>query len=644
MELSALNDQPRPAGIGDTHAHARVLHGAADAHIFCGVIIGLHRLQRLRKPRGRVHDLAVGQFLSRSDGIAPADLPGGDSHLIRHLAQKAFHAKAGLRDSEAPKRPGGGIVGVIRPPVDLKILIVVRPRRMGTGPLQHRPSQRRIGSGIRNDLRRHALNDAVFIAAHGKLHLHGMPLGVDEDALGSAELCLDRTLCEIRHQRSQMLHGHVLLAAEAAAHQQVFDLHLFSGQAQHPHGLVLRVICPLVRGPDHHAVLLRERHGALRLQKRVLCPGCGKVLRQHIFRSRNGLRWIAPLDMLVGQKISRPVDQRRIRQHGLLWAADHGQFLVVHLHEGLRLFQELLRLSGHNTDGVTQIMRDLPHRDHGVPVLHQVPHLVLSGDIRRRKHAHNTRQGFRLLRVDGQHPRPGIGAAHRAGVNHSVQIDIVRILPRTSDLFQYVHPRDPRAQTPILRQLRNFSVAEHLRRQQNSVDDLYVPGTAADVVADGKRRLFSGGIPVHIQQRLGGDHHARNTKPALHGPRLAERIGKHVLLKIAQALHRQNGLSLQLVGLGDAGLRGLSVDQHRAGAAGSLAAPVLHGSQPQFIPQEADEFLVFLHGHSVAVHGKCRHRVILLKLRARPRSHGLFRVPSHSFQKGRPFLSLYNNF
>ena len=85
VEPAVLHHQAAPAGVRDAHAHAGVLHGASQAHVLVILHIGLHRLQRLHQAGGVVYDLAVGQLLSRANGVAVADLPGGKAHDVRHL-------------------------------------------------------------------------------------------------------------------------------------------------------------------------------------------------------------------------------------------------------------------------------------------------------------------------------------------------------------------------------------------------------------------------------------------------------------------------------------------------------------------------------------------------------------------------------
>ena len=263
--LAVLDLQPHPAGVGQTHAHAGVLHGAGNAGKLGIFVLLLHGHQRLHQAGGVIHDLAVGQRLAGTDGVAHADLPGGDADLVGHFIQQALHGKAGLGDAEAPEGAGRRVVGVVRPAVTLEVFIVVRPRGVGAGALENGAAQGGVGAGVGDDLHGHALDVALVVAAHGDLNVHGVALGMDQNALGAGELHLHRSAGEVGNQGRVVLHGHILLAAEAAAHQHVLYLHLFHGKAEHGRRLVLGVVGALVGGEDHHAVAIHVGHGALRL-------------------------------------------------------------------------------------------------------------------------------------------------------------------------------------------------------------------------------------------------------------------------------------------------------------------------------------------------------------------------------------------
>ena len=321
----------------------------------------------------------------------------------------------------------------------------------------------------------------------------------------------------------------------------------------------------------------------------------------------DGLGREAPLDVLMGHQVAVMVDQRRVGSHGLPGIADRRQDLVLHLDELFGLVQDLLGLGGHDADGVAQVVGDAAHGDHGVPVLFQVSHLVLAGDVGGGEDAHHARQGLGLLGVDGQHPGPGMGRPDRRGVDHAVQIDVVGVLAVAQDLFPDVQPVDPLAQGPIRVQGRDLSLALELGGQQHGLDNLHIAGTAADIILDGGGAFGLGGVVVNIQQSLGAHHHARDTEAALHRPRRAVGIGIKLLFKLGKPLHGEDMLALQLVGLLDAGPDGLAVQQNGAGTAGALAAAVLDRGEMQLVPEKADQLLVLLHRDGCSVDEKCSH-------------------------------------
>ena len=214
-----------------------------------------------------------------------------------------------------------------------------------------------------------------------------MPLGVDQQAFRPRELHLHRPLREIGDEGGVMLYRYVLLAAEAAAYQTVADLYLFRRQAQHPHDLMLGIVSPLIRRENHDPISIRIRHRALRLQKGVLRPRGAEAPGQQVSGFCQRLCRVSPLDMLMGQQVAVPMHQRRIRQHGLLRAVDGRQLLIVHLHQRLGLRQNFRRLRSHQTDGIPQIVGNVSHGDHGIPVFFQVAHLIVSRNVRRRQHA-----------------------------------------------------------------------------------------------------------------------------------------------------------------------------------------------------------------------------------------------------------------
>ena len=485
---------------------------------------------------------------------------------------------------------------------------------MGAGPLQNRPSQRGKGTGVGHHAGLDPLNDAVFIAAHGEVHVEAVALGVDQDGLLAGELYLHRHTGHIRQQGGMVLNGHILLAAEAAAHQHVLDLAVVIVHPQHGGALVHGGMGALVRGQQADAAIGQgQGHAALRLQKGVLCPGSMEVPGQHKFGMPDGALRVSPGDVLVCLNVVLVLlkHQGCVRCSGLRRVVDGGEHLILYLHQLFGGLQRLLVPGAHQSHGVTQIVCDLAHADHGGLVLFQMAHVDLAGDVLLGQNAHHAGQGLRLAGVDGQDPGPGVLAAHCAAVAHPVHIHIIRILAIAQDLFLHVQPVDAAAHFPVVgRGRRQLPLPEDLTGQQDTVNDLHIAGAAADVVADGEGSLLTGGIGISVQQGLGGDDHAGDAEAALDGARLAEGEGVNLLFPVGKALHREDGLALQLVGLGDAGLGGFAVDENVAGAAGALAAPILNGGQMQGIPQKADELLIFFHGHALPVNGEGCHVIV----------------------------------
>ena len=198
---------------------------------------------------------------------------------------------------------------------------------MGAGTLQHGAAQRGKRAGIGHNRGLDALNDAVFVAAHGEGHVEAVALGVYQNGLLTAQLELDRLPGQVAQQRGVVLDGHILLAAEAAAHQTVLHLTVVVVHAQHGRTLVHGGMGALVGGQQlHAAVVQRQRHAALRLQERVLCPRGGKMLGQHIFGILDGRFRVAAGHVLIGLHVALLFveHQRRVGSGSLGGVMDGG--------------------------------------------------------------------------------------------------------------------------------------------------------------------------------------------------------------------------------------------------------------------------------------------------------------------------------
>ena len=245
-------------------------------------IVGILDLeQRLLQRRGAIGDLAVGQNLTRLDGITVTNLPRIQADLFCQQVDQALERKLGLANAKAAVRAGGRVVGVVAKAANVSVLVLVGADGMRAGTLEHRTAQRRIGAGIKVDLAVQTGKVALGVAAQRKGTVHGMALGMESERLGARELALHRTLELICGERGQVLDRNVLLTAKAAAHEHGLDDHALGlvVPAKHVGTLFARVVGTLVGRLHLDAVLVREGNGALGLQEGMLGKGRGKALR-----------------------------------------------------------------------------------------------------------------------------------------------------------------------------------------------------------------------------------------------------------------------------------------------------------------------------------------------------------------------------
>ena len=83
-----LYDQLYASGIRNSNANTSILHGASNTNRLAGchgsVIILFNGLQSFYQTGGFIYDLSVGKNLAGTDGVAIADFPRSNSHLVSH--------------------------------------------------------------------------------------------------------------------------------------------------------------------------------------------------------------------------------------------------------------------------------------------------------------------------------------------------------------------------------------------------------------------------------------------------------------------------------------------------------------------------------------------------------------------------------
>ena len=397
------------AGIGQAHAHAGVLHGAGNASMSGMRVVGILDLEQcLLQCRGAVGNLAVGQNLARLDGVTVANLPRIQADLLGQQVDQALERKLGLAHAKAAERTGGRVVGVVAKAANVGVLVLVGTDGVRAGALEHRAAQRRVGAGIKVDLAVQTGKVALGVAAQRKGAVHGVAFGMERERLGTRELALHRTLELIGSERGQVLDGHVLLAAKAAAHEHGLDDHALGlvVPAKHVGTLFARVVGTLVGRLHLDAILVREGNGALGLQEGMLGKGRGKALRhgKRAFCQRLGgvaARHVTALAHVVLElhrvaKGKEAVVQARGVGSPGLGNVTHGlQRLVIDLYELLGLLERRLVLGDHQHDGIAHAAGDIARRDHDVPVLDKVADLV-DRHVLGAQDAHHAGQGLGL--------------------------------------------------------------------------------------------------------------------------------------------------------------------------------------------------------------------------------------------------------
>ena len=587
-------------------------------------IVGILDLEQcLLQRRGAVGNLAVGQNLARLDGVSVANLPRIQADLLCQQVDQALERKLGLANAKASVRAGGRVVGVVAKAANVGVLVLVGADGMRAGALEHRAAQRRVGAGVKVDLAIQTGKVALGVATQCKGTVHGVALGMECKRLGTRELALHRTLELICGKRGQVLDGHVLLAAKAAAHEHGLDDHALglAIPAKHVGALFARIVGTLVGRLHLDAVLVREGDGALGLQEGMLGKGCGKALchGKRALRQRLGgvaARHMAALAHVVlelhrvakGKKTV--VQARGVGRLGLDNVTHGLQRLVINLYELLGLLERRLVLGNHQHDGIAHAAGDIALSDHDVPVLDKVADLV-DRHVLGAQDAHHTGQGLGLGGIDGEHAGARILGAHGAGVGQARLIelvDVVGILALAEHLLAHVNTEGALAHAVVVAALQVlvdlFFAAEHRGCQRNALNNLLVAGAAADVTANGVLDLLLGGFGVLGDERRTRHDHAGDAKAALHGAHGAKGVHEGLAHVLGQALDGHDVAAGGKRGGQHAGLDGRTVHVDGAGTACALGAAVLGGMDMQVVAQVAQQRFVLGRRALNAVNGK----------------------------------------
>ena len=222
--------------------------------------------------------------------------------------------------------------------------------------------------------------------------------------------------------------------------------------------------------------------------------------------------------MAVLENVSVRMKLRSILSHGFVNIPHRFKRLIIDLDPFFCLLKYLQGLRDHKADGIPHTAGDIALRDHHVPVLHDMPHLVVRHILRGQDSQH-ARHRLRPAAVYLQDTRPRISRADSGRVNHALHVDVVRIFAVSEHLFPDVHAESLLAHAVISTELKvsidRFLAAQDRRRQLYCLDDLFIARTAANISSQGFLDLIFAGRRVAVQQCFRRHHHSRGAKAAL---------------------------------------------------------------------------------------------------------------------------------
>ena len=238
---------------------------------------------------------------------------------------------------------------------------------------------------------------------------------------------------------------------------------------------------------------------------------------------------------------------------------------------------------------VAEVGRAAADRDHDRPVLVDDADPQLAGDVGGGEHGLHAGVGEGAAGVDGEDVGPGVVGELERGVEHAVDPDVVDVAAvAEGELVGLVlHPGGADA---ALGEGHGHLVGDE---RLDGVEDLHVPGAAAQVGAEVAGRLVAGERALGgglVEQGLGAHEDARGAEAALQGAGGGEGVGEAVALVVAEPLEGGDRPARDPLEAGLARDLGLAVDEH--GAATALArrrAAVLRRGQVELVAQGREE-------------------------------------------------------
>ena len=411
----------RPSLVRQANSDARVLHRAGDPDPVRRSIIEV-RLDRDERLLQRCRDigyLSVREFQSRFDGVSVSDLPRAYAGLFGKHIQKRFQRELALAYAEAPEGSRRRIVRIVSVAPYVRVMVVIRSHAVSAGSFEHRSAEACVSACIEIYVAVERRQYAVLIASQRECPLHGVPFRMHPQGFAAAELRLDRPSELKGRKRGYVLGRHILFPAEASSDELVLDDYAFRRilPPQHDADLMSGIVSSLIGREYLHSVPVWERDRALGLEECVLCERRPERACHGVRGFLKGLCGVPSHDMSLLAEVSRGVDLRSAFSLRLRDAPYRLELLVFYLYGLLRLLEYVRGLCDHKAYGVSHHPRRIAFGYHHIPVLLDMPHLVVR-HILRGQNAQHSRQRFRLFLYDLFHHRPRILRPDSRAVSH----------------------------------------------------------------------------------------------------------------------------------------------------------------------------------------------------------------------------------
>ncbi len=164
----------------------------------------------------------------------------------------------------------------------------------------------------------------------------------------------------------------------------------------------------------------------------------------------------------------------------------------------------------------------------------------------------------------------------------------------------------PSANLAIGFRKRHFSIfTDGFRRSENGLFNLFITGTAAQVVSQSFDNFLAGRIGILIDEDFRLHHHAGNAKPALHPAFGDERIGEHPLLIFPHSFDGFHFPTLNFVHRNHTGEHCSPIKLHHTAAASCLRGTTVFGSSNPFIISQVfqqGKFRITIKGFLDSIH------------------------------------------